>query len=638
MKPLCRKMVLGALAALLLCAARAWSAPPVQLTVQSDPVGASVMLDGERLNVKTPLRLSVRPGVHEITISKPGFKESTRKIEVYSGAGFVSFQLETQSAPAPRPAALPAPARAPAPATAPAPPPAAPKARDATAPRAAPRGQAAKSARIGREAPPPEAQAGPVTIQYRGGPAEEQKPTWHLLPSDNPFPRAAVREEKQPAPAPQTDTSAAEEPAPDENEGDGVFPLVVRGQDPKQAALAAAQAGGDSAQAGGDSAQAGGDSAQAGGDSAQAGGDSAQAGGDSEGEPESAPEPSAPAPAPAAPPGEDVARAAAPESPAAASAPVAPRCLSGDSAAANPPADGDCIPAPEIEWPASAEDLMHQAAADLPQFPEKFNILLLGLDRRDRKGILATGAAIPDDVLKRKPANSDVIAVVQLDFIARRVRVVSIPRDTKVRVPGRGSRKINSAYAYGREKMSRRVIESFLGVPIHRTVVADWKGAKECIALFKGMGLDYNGFSEKELFWHLRKRSFARSDFHRIERQQTFLRYAAGEFMRMYNEARQSQGTVAAVKKSMLDMALKQGISAVDTDMTYEEAQLLAYAFRDYNVRDMTLAQVTGRGGLEGGGEEEGGEEEGGVYFFNASSHHSFDEIVARAEAASRNP
>jgi anionic cell wall polymer biosynthesis LytR-Cps2A-Psr (LCP) family protein len=306
-----------------------------------------------------------------------------------------------------------------------------------------------------------------------------------------------------------------------------------------------------------------------------------------------------------------------------------------DKVPAPPPREdalADVIPEPEIDWPESAEQLMYKAAADLPQFPEKFNVLLLGLDRRDARGILATGRPYTVKQLRRRRANSDVIMVAQLDFVDKQVRVVSIPRDTKVRIPRRrGHRKINAAYAYGREKTSKRVVGGLLGIEIHRTVVADWRSVKKCISLFKGLGLDYNGFSEKEMFWHLRKRSFRRGDFRRIERQQTFMRYALGEYLRLYNETRDSQGTVGMVKRGVLDMAVKQGLEVVETDFTYEEAQLLTYAFREYDIRRITMAQLSGRGRLEGA--EDG---DNGVYFFNPSRRHSFDDIIAKAEGKSK--
>jgi anionic cell wall polymer biosynthesis LytR-Cps2A-Psr (LCP) family protein len=271
---------------------------------------------------------------------------------------------------------------------------------------------------------------------------------------------------------------------------------------------------------------------------------------------------------------------------------------------------------------------MASAAAALPRFPERFNLLLLGLDRRDRRGILATGAEIPLEQLKRIPARSDVIMVIQFDFLEQQIRIVNIPRDTRLRVGGRGGWKINAAYAFGRERLARKVVADFLDLPIHRCVVADWRGAKQCIALFKGLNFDYQGFSEKDIFWHLRKRSFARGDFQRIERQQRFLNFAAGEYLRLYRQVRSASGAAGMVRQGILEMAIKQALAAVETDLGYDEMRLLTYAFRDYDPARMVMTQVPGVGVLEGGSAEGGG-----IYYLSPTPRHSFKDLIYRAES-----
>jgi len=289
-----------------------------------------------------------------------------------------------------------------------------------------------------------------------------------------------------------------------------------------------------------------------------------------------------------------------------------------------PDAPKYCAPRPEVWWPSSAETRMAKAAAALPTFPEQFNVLLLGLDRRDRRGILATGAEIPLERLRRIPARSDVIMVFQFDFAARQVRVVSVPRDTRVSF-GHGTGKINAAYAFGREPLARKVVSSFLNLPIHRSVVVDWRAAKQCIALYKGLNLDYNGFSEKEMFWHLRKRSFARGDFQRIERQQKFLATAWGQLLRFSNQARMADGPTASVTREMLEMAMQQAYETVETDLTWDEVRLLNYAFRDYDPTTMVMTQVPGVGVLAG-------DSGSAVYYLSPVSRHTFTDLIVRAE------
>ena len=100
----------------------------------------------------------------------------------------------------------------------------------------------------------------------------------------------------------------------------------------------------------------------------------------------------------------------------------------------------------------------------------------------------------------------------------------------------------------------------------------------------------------------------------------------------MYNETREATGTLGLVKKSLLDMAIEQGLNVLETDFTYEEIQILSYAFRNFDVRQVLMTQVSGRGGLEGTGHTNKDGEEIGVYFFRPVAHHKLTDIITRAE------
>ena len=76
-------------------------------------------------------------------------------------------------------------------------------------------------------------------------------------------------------------------------------------------------------------------------------------------------------------------------------------------------------------------------------------IMLMGVDQRK------------DDV-----GRSDTLMVVSLDSKDDRVSLLSIPRDTRVKIKRHGYDKINAAYAYGGYKLSQSTVENFLGVKI----------------------------------------------------------------------------------------------------------------------------------------------------------------------------
>lgn len=91
-------------------------------------------------------------------------------------------------------------------------------------------------------------------------------------------------------------------------------------------------------------------------------------------------------------------------------------------------------------------------------------ILLIGSDRRKeyrKYGI--------------KPL-SDTMMLVRLDPDLEVTPVLSIPRDLKVDIPGRGTAKINEAYSLGGAKLSIRTITAATGIEINHVVNTDFKG------------------------------------------------------------------------------------------------------------------------------------------------------------------
>ncbi len=593
--------VIGAVTVLM--AAAHVHAGTAKLTVQTKPPGALVYLDGNNTGVRTPARLMVEPGKHRLRLVKSGYHPLTRTIEVYSDIGFASFNLKPDRKQTPnndnshnnharhhgRTNRVYKPA---------------PKehgnnTRLNSSDENKKRHQPVRNVRVIRRG----------TYQKSSKPKRQEPTTLNALPKNNPFKewikknesRKKSNDKARPLPA-------KPEKVPEERQA---FPLIksnkekktIKNEAEKNPAAEALKEDPSKEDQTAETVPPFPEAAESRDVSARK--DKADL--NTLEEKENAPSnKSADDASGLEEQQQGIRRIEAPED-----------IETGEEL------DGPLIaaPAPEVEWPPSAESTLYSSARGLPHFPEKFNVLLLGLDRRDRRGILATGAKIPLKKLRRKPANADVIMVFQLDFIDNQVRAISIPRDTRVYIPRHGYRKMNAAYAYGREKLARRVVESFLDIEIHRTVTADWRGAKKNIALFKRLGLDYHGYSEKEMFWHLRKRSFRRGDFRRIERQQKFMRYALSELLRLYNRTRQAEGTSAMVKKNLLDMAIKKALEELITDFTEEEIHILAYAMRDYEFREMSMGKVRGRGGRRHG-----------RYYYFPYRNHSFDDIVARIE------
>jgi len=84
---------------------------------------------------------------------------------------------------------------------------------------------------------------------------------------------------------------------------------------------------------------------------------------------------------------------------------------------------------------------------------------------------------------------SDTLMVGAVDFYARKIRIVSIPRDTLVDIPGHGFDRINAAYALGHERLARRTVEAFTGVDIDYVVAVNYAGFVKIVDILGGVNI-----------------------------------------------------------------------------------------------------------------------------------------------------
>ncbi|HOK53529.1 MAG TPA: LCP family protein, partial [Armatimonadota bacterium] len=77
---------------------------------------------------------------------------------------------------------------------------------------------------------------------------------------------------------------------------------------------------------------------------------------------------------------------------------------------------------------------------------------------------------------------TDTILLVRIDFRERTANILSIPRDTKVRIPGyRGQHKINAAHAFGGPELTADTIERFLNIRPEEYVVVNYESFGKAI-------------------------------------------------------------------------------------------------------------------------------------------------------------
>jgi len=87
-------------------------------------------------------------------------------------------------------------------------------------------------------------------------------------------------------------------------------------------------------------------------------------------------------------------------------------------------------------------------------------------------------------------ARSDSLILVSFDPQRNRISALSIPRDTRTQIPGKGVTKINAAFAYGGPKLTIATVQNLLGVPIDYYVKLGAESFARIIDALGGIEID----------------------------------------------------------------------------------------------------------------------------------------------------
>jgi LCP family protein required for cell wall assembly len=235
---------------------------------------------------------------------------------------------------------------------------------------------------------------------------------------------------------------------------------------------------------------------------------------------------------------------------------------------------------------------------------DRLAVLILGIDYNYTDG----------DIEYSKGARSDTIMTASLDFPAKSVRELSVPRDMDVVLPNGREDKINAAYAEGGPAEAKAVIAKFLGLPgFDRYVVLRVDATKDIINALGGVDVDVensdalrhqgaNGPIDYDDNWghlhvHLKPGlqhlsgdqavGYARfrhdwcSDPCRIMRQQQVIRAVV-------NRLEHNQLNTLVHIQSLLAVARKD----VETDLTPQEELSLATDYANLNMASIKTEQV----------------------------------------------
>jgi LCP family protein required for cell wall assembly len=221
---------------------------------------------------------------------------------------------------------------------------------------------------------------------------------------------------------------------------------------------------------------------------------------------------------------------------------------------------------------------------------KRINILLLGIDDGDEE-------------YSEAPKRSDTMMVISVDPDNKTMSLLSIPRDTRVVIPGhKGYDKITHAYAYGGPTLSVQTVQDFLNIPIQYYVVADWKGFIKMVDILGGVDLyverdmkyddpyanlsidltkGYQHLDGEKAGEYVRYRHDELGDIGRVQRQQRFLKALNDEMFQV--------GTI--FKLPSLMSTLNQYLS---TNMSTMTMLKLANTLKGFHQGDIHSEMVPG--------------------------------------------
>lgn len=121
---------------------------------------------------------------------------------------------------------------------------------------------------------------------------------------------------------------------------------------------------------------------------------------------------------------------------------------------------------------------------DIAQTGRPRNFLIVGSDSRER-----LPEDFPDFFGEAAGQRSDVLMLVHMVPGQVRAQILSLPRDLKVEIPGRGTDKVNAALAYGGPDLMVQTVKAFTGLPVHHYLQLDFGGFAEIVDALGGVDL-----------------------------------------------------------------------------------------------------------------------------------------------------
>lgn len=239
--------------------------------------------------------------------------------------------------------------------------------------------------------------------------------------------------------------------------------------------------------------------------------------------------------------------------------------------------------------PARAGAAMHGA----------MNILLAGADAGEGPSIAQT---VANGQWRPGSHRSDTIMILHITADHEKAYLISVPRDSYVKIGDSGKDKINAAFSNGGPSLYVETLEQFSGLRMDHLAIIDWEGFRELTTAIGGVPVyipqDIYDPSQKvqwsagqqdlqgqRALQYVRMRyGLTNGDFDRIKRQQNFLR----SFMKKML----SSGTTSNPIKLTNTVEAIVKYLTVDQGFSNAEIRGLALSVRSMSQKDVTFLTV----------------------------------------------
>lgn len=209
---------------------------------------------------------------------------------------------------------------------------------------------------------------------------------------------------------------------------------------------------------------------------------------------------------------------------------------------------------------------------------QPMNILFMGVDNVDGT------------------SRSDTLILANINPKLKSVRLLSIPRDTRVYIESKNRYdKITHAHVYGGPDLSVEVVKKSVGVPVDNYIKVDFAGFERVVDALGGITLNiekrmqytdnagglkidlkpgYQHLDGKRALEYVRFRHDAMGDIGRVGRQEEFLKAIAAEAFKPSNFL-------------TLPKVIRETMRIIETDMSIIEILALVRTFKDFDTGNM---------------------------------------------------